>query len=391
MDSAVSTRALDPARPSAGIAPLRFVWLDRLEDVEKLEAQWRKLQARVRERMAFGSYDYIVPWYREHRGAQGAILVGTAWRGDELVGIAPLAARRATLSKVPVRRIDSACHEGDIGEFLIPDDEIEAFEGILDSLIRRGGADAIVLKGLSPGSPRLKAVERVAAKHGRRFALEPYYYAVVELNEGYAAYERGLGRKLRGNLRRRARKMKEMGGGALDRLRSPADPDVVGAYLKRMFAVANKSWKERSGRATEERHHRFFSDVAQRANLRGMLDLSILVVGGRDAAFVFGLQADGVYYDVMISFDHEFASISPGSLLIQELLRRLPADGIRRLVSHGDYEYKRYWASAFVPQTRAIIFCPGVRAALAYAVRYRVPELLNRFRKPAPAGALPRH
>ncbi|HET9951680.1 MAG TPA: GNAT family N-acetyltransferase, partial [Candidatus Eisenbacteria bacterium] len=113
---------------------------------------------------------------------------------------------------------------------------------------------------------------------------------------------------------------------------------------------------------------------------RSMLDLSILQVGGRDAAFILGLRERDTFYDVTISYDEEFAPVSPGMLLIQEVARRNAAEGARLIVSHGDREYKRAWVSSWVPQTRSAIFAPGLKPALARFARFEYPRLASLVR-----------
>ena len=121
--------------------------------------------------------------------------------------------------------------------------------------------------------------------------------------------------------------------------------------------------------------------MAERFNARGTLDLSILQVGGRDASFILGIRERDAYYDVTISYDEEFASVSPGTLLIQEVARRIASEGTRLLVSHGDREYKRYWASTWVPQKRVAIFSPGLKPALARFARFEYPRIAHRIRQ----------
>ena len=376
-------------RPSA----LRFDWLTRLEDLERLEARWRALEEAVPERFVFGGYDYVVPWYRHHQGAEGAPLVGTAWRGNDLVGLMPLAFRRATLCKVPVRRADSACHDGGAGDLLLPEGGGEILAGLLDSLLKRGGLDALLLNGLSPGSERLHAVEEIAASHHLALERDPYRYATIDLSRGYEAYEKSQGANLRGTLRRRRKQASRLGGYQVERLHTSEDADRLLPFLSRVFAISERSWKARHGDPMKERYRRFYTEVAQRFARRGMLDLSILTVGGRDASYIMGLRERGAYHDVTISFAEDFAPLSPGTLLLQEVARSLAEEGVERVVSHGDHDYKRSWASGWVPQVRTVLFLPGLRGTLSRMARTRVPAVMRQLRSLGrrPPAAAPSH
>jgi CelD/BcsL family acetyltransferase involved in cellulose biosynthesis len=375
----------DPHPPPAPRRPsLRYEWIERLDDLERIEPQWRALEACVGDRMVFGSFDYITTWYRHHAAVEGAPLVGTAWRGSDLAGLLPLAFRHGTISKVPVRRADSACHDGEVGEILVPEEEGTAvLRGLLESLFARGGLDVALLNGFAPGSARLRAVEEVADREGLQLEREEYRYATVDLSQGYAAYERALGSRLRSNLRRRLKRAEEMGGASFDWVHATGDRDAVPAAIARMAAIAERSWKAQHGDPMQERYRRFYAEIAERFAARGMLDLSFLRVGGRDAAFVFALKERGVYHDVTISYAEEFHGISPGTLLIQEVAKRLPAEGIRLVVSHGDHEYKRYWTSAWEPQVRAVLFTGGLRGRLSRIARFKLGRMLRRGRAEA--------
>jgi CelD/BcsL family acetyltransferase involved in cellulose biosynthesis len=148
--------------------------------------------------------------------------------------------------------------------------------------------------------------------------------------------------------------------------------------MRRVYSIAERSWKAQEGDPMQERYRRFYTEIASRFAPRGMLDLSFLTVGGRDAAFILGLKQGGVFHDVTISFADEFRDISPGTLLMQAVARRLPEEGIRLVVSHGDHEYKRYWASGWQPQVRAVLFTGGLRGRLGRLARFQLPAWMGR-------------
>lgn len=373
--------------PAATATGVTYEWLDRQEQVEALESEWRSIESRVTDRMVFGSWDYLVAWYRHMGGVHGAPLVGVARRAGSVVGIAPLAIRKATLGRVPVRRVESAGHDGDAGELLVPAEERPLLEGLFHSLFERGGFDVLVLIGLAPGSWRHEALRSVVAARRLRARETPYRYATVDLSGGYDAYHDGLSAKLRGNIRRRLKRAESLGGVSLDRLHEPADDATLRAYVDRMFAIYQRSWKADKREPLQNYHRDFYRDVASRFNRRGMLDLSILEVGGRDAAFILGYREGTTYYDGTISYDEEFAGVSPGTLLIQDVARLVAGEGARLLVSHGDREYKKFWASRWVEQVRVMVFAPGPRAALAEFARFEFPKLVARVRGGLGGGA----
>ena len=116
-------------RDHAPASPLRIDWLVSLDDIERLETEWRDLERGIGERTIASTYDFVVPWYRAYRGTgaeqYGDPLLGAAWSGDELVGLAPLTRWEGTLGKVPLTRIDSVGFNAETGEFLVAADRPE--------------------------------------------------------------------------------------------------------------------------------------------------------------------------------------------------------------------------------------------------------------------------
>lgn len=373
---------IDPeSHVAADASIVRVEWLESPESIAAIEGEWRDLESRVSARMAFGSFDYLYPWYCHMPASQGTPLVGVVRRAGVMIGLAPLAFRTATLGRVPVKRVDSAGHDGDVGEYLFPADEAASLGALFESLFERGGFDVAVLTGVTPGGWVHHAARGAASRSGRGMDVIRYRYATVDLRTGFDGYFEGLSAKLRGNLRRRLKRAEGMGGISLDRIHRPVDQATLSRYLDRIFQIYARSWKAKDGEALQDYHRRFYADVAERFNARGTLDLSILQVGGRDASFILGIRERDAYYDVTISYDEEFASVSPGTLLIQEVARRIASEGTRLLVSHGDREYKRYWASTWVPQKRVAIFSPGLKPALARFARFEYPRIAHRIRQ----------
>lgn len=69
--------------------------------------------------------------------------------------------------------------------------------------------------------------------------------------------------------------------------------------------------------------------------------------------------------------------LSPGFYLMQKSIEALASAGVHTVISHGAHEYKRHWATAFVPQKRVLLFAAGLRAAAARFVRFSLAPKLG--------------
>jgi hypothetical protein len=72
--------------------------------------------------------------------------------------------------------------------------------------------------------------------------------------------------------------------------------------------------------------------------------------------------------------------------MLQQRLRLMPEDAISGVLSHGDYEYKNHWVTAFVPQQKLVIFNGSLRARLSHILKYRLHPLLSGIRIPRVRG-----
>lgn len=360
---------------------IHIEWLSYARELERLEQAWRALEDAVPRRTHVSTFDFLYPWYRHYAGNYGGTpLVGAAWAGHHLVGLAPLTLRRGTLGRVPVTRVDFAPTDSVAGEFLVHEDRSDVVSRFLQSLAARGGFDIACLNGFEQTSRFLPVLQDTAGRHHLSVEVEDHAYAMVDLRQGYEEYWRRLRGDVRRKLNHRARKIGALGA-AVDGV-VPGDIDDPMARVGRLIAMTEASYKLR-GKPLADHHRRFLTDLVGRLAQRGKLSLPILTIGGRDAAFILGVVERGCFYDITLSYDESFAALGPGMFLMQETLRQCAEAGIHTVVSHGAHEYKRTWSTRFVPQKRLFLFRRRPRAMAARLMRFGLQPLWRRL------GAVP--
>jgi len=150
--------------------------------------------------------------------------------------------------------------------------------------------------------------------------------------------------------------------------------DDIDERIRRMIAVNEASYKL-EGRPLAIHHREFLAEVTRRFAARNMLSLPILSIDGRDAAYILGVVERGSFYDVTLAYDESFASLGPGVFLMQRTLQALADGDVHTVISHGAHDYKRHWATTFVPQRRMFLFSPRPFAAAARLVRFHLQPL----------------
>jgi CelD/BcsL family acetyltransferase involved in cellulose biosynthesis len=361
---------------------IHIEWVSDARELERLEPAWRALEDAVPHRTHVSTFDFLYPWYRHYAGDYGGTpLVGLAWAGHDLVGIAPLALRRGTLGRVPVTRVDFAPTDSIAGEFLVHEDRCDVVSRFLESLAARAGFDIACLNGFERTSRFLPVLQDAAGRHRLSIEVEDHAYAMVDLRQGYQPYWRRLKGDIRRKLNHRARKIGALGAAVDGVVPDSVVPDGVGdtmARVGRIIAITEASYKLRGERLAD--HHRaFLTELIERLAQRGKLSLPILTIGGRDAAFILGVVERGCLYDITLSYDESFAALGPGMFLMQETLKQCAEAGIHTVVSHGAHEYKRTWSTRFVPQTRLYLFRRRPRAIAARVMRFGLQPLWRRL------------
>jgi CelD/BcsL family acetyltransferase involved in cellulose biosynthesis len=347
-------------------------------DLEPWAYEWRALEAQVLHRTHLATFDFLAAWYRHYAGEYGGTpLIGLARQDGRLVGVAPFTIRRGSVGRVPVRRIEFAPSDVPAGEFLVDDRHPEVVGAFVESLVRSVRFDVLCLDGFDPASPQLESLRRAADRHRMPMEVEDHAFAIVHLNDGYKKYFEGLSGHYRRNLNQKARKI-EAAGAVVGGVHLTAEPEVVERTIERLIAVNENSYKL-GGQRLADNHRHFLADVIRRLARQGTLGLPMLSIGGRDAAFILGVVERGCFYDITLSYDEHFAKVSPGAYLMQRALDMWAAHGIHTVISHGAHEYKKHWASKFVPQKRVFLFAPTVRARATRMIRFGLQPLLQRY------------
>src|SRR5688572_27653659 len=185
-------RAIATARTACDID--RVEWTRDLGQLDRIEPAWRALEAQVTHRSHVSTFDFLATWYRHYAGDYGgAPLIGLAWRGSDLAGLAPLTVRRGSVGRIPVTRIDFAPTDSIAGEFLVRDEEPQLVGSLVDALMNEGVKfDVICLNGFDPASGQLASLQQAAMRHRLAMQIEDHAFAVVDLRQGYEAYRSGL-------------------------------------------------------------------------------------------------------------------------------------------------------------------------------------------------------
>ncbi len=324
---------------------------------EALAAEWEALAQRT------GAAPWLHPgWFAAWQTAfgRGDVRLETVRDGARLVAVAPMEERRRRLFGM------ANWHTPSFGVIAEPGRIREAAERMLQERPHR-----ITLAFVTEGDEALNACRDAFEKAGysilvRTLERSPY----VDLSGGWSQYEQGLGAKRRAELRRRLRRLEELGTVefAIERGSSRLDD-----LLDEGFDVEASSWKGRKGTAIASRPETaaFYRTVAHWAAAHGWLRLAYLRVDSRPIAFDFAFETDSAHYLLKTGFDEDYRRFAPGLLLRHHMLEHAFSQGLQTYEFLADAEeWKLDWTPAARSRMLLQAFSPSI-AGRADALAYR--------------------
>ncbi|TYP85259.1 acetyltransferase (GNAT) family protein [Maritimibacter alkaliphilus HTCC2654] len=156
-----------------------------------------------------------------------------------------------------------------------------------------------------------------------------------------------IGRRRRQSLARKRRRAEANFGKVRLQMIAPG-PETATEDMDLAFAVEANSWKRRAGTAIiqQPRQLEFFRLYGQRAAKLGILRLAFLEIGGAPAAVHYGVEIDNIFWSLRVGYDERFGSVSPGDLLMFDLVKDCVARGVSRFELCGkDADWTRRWSN----------------------------------------------
>jgi len=303
--------------------------------IEPLTGEWERLAWQTKSK-PFLWPGWISAWWSAF--GEGELRILAAYQDGRLVGVLPLQWSSGILSS-------TENEEAPLFGFLAANET--AVKQLSHAFLAQG-AVRIDLSRLDSGDAVVSLVCAAAEAAGydvlTRSTHKVPYVAISETS--WAAYESGLDKNLRQNLRRRRRRLEEEGQVALDIFDGTQGLEEL---LEEGFRVEGSQWKEAQGTSinSSPAKRRFYTEVAYWAAEHGWLRLYFLRLDGRTIGFDYCLQCHKVLYGLTTGYDPAYGKFSPGKVLRHLMLARAFSEGISTC-DFGMFEpWKREWTNAY--------------------------------------------
>jgi CelD/BcsL family acetyltransferase involved in cellulose biosynthesis len=250
--------------------------------------------------------------YWEEFGSD-ALRIAMVRRGDEDVSAAAFDVRDRTVTWLG--GFDLTDYMGPVAA---PADRLLAARDLMAALCGLEGWTDADLAGLPEDGAWLGALRDAAGAVGIAATVEPDGVApFVPLPGSFEEYLAGLPSKLRHEIRRKERRLRERHPGAR---MVDATPDTAAEAMDR-FVEMHGSAVGQKGRFMVPGMELFFHRFAEDLLPDGTLRLSFIEIDGTRIAGALGFRWDDRFLLYNSAFDHAYGDVAPGMVLIAELIR----------------------------------------------------------------------
>jgi CelD/BcsL family acetyltransferase involved in cellulose biosynthesis len=347
---------------------------------DALRSEWETLVAGGPADLPFVRHGWVSAWLDAFApDAAPLVLVARAPSGEPL-GMAPfLEGRSRGIVRLASPTNDHSCRfEWMLGRD--PGSAVAALWGHLRDAVRW---DLLELRDVARDGPTSALLEPLARadRHptGRWASVSS-----PRLRLGGIPAEERTSARFRANLRRRARRLHDMGAVALRRAGSPGEAD---AALEEFLALEAAGWKGEGGTAIalDPSLVCFYRGIVRDAAARGTLAIRALTLDGRAIAVHLGIVHRAVYHLPKTAYDERLGSVSPGQLLQREVLAECEARGLQAFDFLGpDMPWKRDWAPVHAPHDWLYVYRPSLAGRVMHTLKHRarpaVKEVLSWLR-----------
>lgn len=341
---------------------LRYKLLDDPEDFPTLEAGWEDLCKAVADQVTvFASFLWYQNWWK-HYSAGAKLRLFSMYRGDTLLGIAPLMLKKFSFHKLPVRTVGFLQNNQSLhNDFIVvPEFRTIFLEKLIKTLfVQASQWDALYFRNICPESDNFKSLLKVLSTGGLSWRHNPTYYDSPYLipSGNWSDYFAGRSRRTRKTLKNIQNRMHKAGKVSVRNIRTPAE---FLACKEELFDVARQSWTEKLGDSLGSPVNReFFQALAISAASKGWLSIWALYLDDRMIAIEFHLQAYNRVHMMRGHYHPEFASLSPGTYLEMRILEELfeVEKNIKTIDFCGCFDdYKKKWTNTSVPHNDLFVF-----------------------------------
>ena len=320
-------------------SPIKIRQISKKEEFKALKTDWETLLAQNHIHSAFLSWEWLYSWWETYQKGK-KLWILTAHQDNCLVGIAPLMLEKRK-EYLTTQRV--LCSLGvphiDVGGFILAKEEqasvLSAIQRYLDENKRKWDAlefyqfqlDDIEIAALMP---EFEEKNYLLAKE-----IKPHYYVPIDGN--WDEFVMTFSGNLRGDLRRRLRRIKEKGKLKFIHHRGLA---ISWEEVETVFQINEHGHYAYLYRSEKERELQ--KELFSRMRENNSLDIFLLYLDDHPLAYRYGFTLNNKFEDWRNGFDTRYFKDAPGKVLQLLSFQECTDLGYKNFdFLRGEEEYKK--------------------------------------------------
>ncbi|HEV3417929.1 MAG TPA: GNAT family N-acetyltransferase [Pirellulales bacterium] len=332
----------------------RVTEINRLDDLIQYRLLWNSLLPQTRGATFFQSFEWLETYWRHH-GDRQRLRVLIVSSDDRPIGILPLTVlpERTRLGTVRVLTypLDGwGTFFGAIG----PNPTATLWAGLRHIHASPRDWDLVDLRWIDADGIDAGRTGQAMRAAGMATRGEPLVQATqIQLEGDWEKYWANRKARWRQNVARAERRLADCGELTYIRYRPDGsrhgDGDPRWDLYDACEAIARQSWQGGSDDGTTLSHESvrdYLRDAHETAATAGGLDLNLLLLDGRPAAFAYNYHYRGSVYGLRMGFDPAVTTEGSGSVLLCRMIENSFRRGDHLIdLGPGSSDAKRYWAT----------------------------------------------
>jgi len=346
---------------------------------------WPELLSRSRIDNIFLTYDWIDACIR-HFYMDKKLVILNVFRGQELIGIAPLLIRDCVCLGFPAR---SVCFIGtgisDRMDFILEDEPLrkeEAMELILDYLMRiKKEWDFIDFQDMTEDAGTIKIIDAYLSRRKSMNIIGPSKRSFfIDLRDDRDSVFRKCSREFD----RRIKKLNNQWIGSNFELERYINnhTDIEELFYK-VSDVERRSWKGERGCGifSKENIYNFHREIFDKFSKNRWLDVSILNLNKKPISYSYNYLYGERLYGYNMAYDRKYARLNPGMILMLWVFSGSISGDIMEIdYGRGDEEWKTRLSGTFRVHNRVRIFKGGFYSMCLYYLLSRIAPYMRKKR-----------
>jgi CelD/BcsL family acetyltransferase involved in cellulose biosynthesis len=321
----------------------------------ELEKEWNSLIEKTSNE-PFYRHEFIRIWIENFAKNETLRILTGRDRSGRLVAVLPMIEAKSSYFGLPFNELSSIANSHSCRSDLIAEDRDAAGHLFFDYLSKDERWDLLKFIDIPGGGNAWKIYEAARSAGFPCGVWESQRSPFRDLPASSDELLKSLRKKLRDNLNRARKRIGEKGAITIKLI---TDGPELERYLEDCFAIEQSGWKGAEGTAIlqDEATRNFYIQFARAAAGRGYLSLYMLMLDSKLIAFQFGLTYNRTYYMPKIGYDEALHEYSPGTLLLEEILKDCISRKLTRVDFLGnDSVWKMRWCKDVLPHNWLFIF-----------------------------------